>query len=554
MKGRRTRFVTLLLQFALIPTILATVLSLLGTAIQLRSNMRQEEFGKLEVAAKGLSAYYQTQLEMLGDVNYEHDYVDNLMQSNIEQTVFKGDVRFSTSVKDEKGVRNEGTTAAADIWAQVQKGHDYSADKVSINGENYFVYYTPLYADAAKTQVWGMAFAGTKEKVVNNAIQNAVLLIGGVCALTAIVLAVIMIFLAQKYRKPMRKSVDAVKLLAEGNISEKVDVYSQILEIQEIVAGIEQLQGSLEHSIGGVKGTAGRLGEVAANVETLSEDSDAGTGQIAEAISELANAAQSMAENVQDVNTLVINMGGELGKIETSVSVLSDASESMRTANEEALANMSTVSNSSSKTVVAAEKINHQVQETNASIQNIGHAVDLILSIAGQTKLLALNASIEAARAGEAGKGFAVVAEEISALAGQSSEGANEIREIADQIRQMSEESVIQAKAIESLVSEEQVAIRATEDKFSVLSREIDKSVEEITDIQSKTNILADIKTQLTSAVSDLSAISEENAASNQEVTANVETIAEAVNKTKNDSKAVADMSRELAELMSQFR
>jgi methyl-accepting chemotaxis protein len=59
--------------------------------------------------------------------------------------------------------------------------------------------------------------------------------------------------------------------------------------------------------------------------------------------------------------------------------------------------------------------------------QRIGDVVQLIEDVAGQTKLLALNASIEAAHAGDVGKGFAVVAEEVRKLSDNVGEAADEI-------------------------------------------------------------------------------------------------------------------------------
>ena len=94
------------------------------------------------------------------------------------------------------------------------------------------------------------------------------------------------------------------------------------------------------------------------------------------------------------------------------------------------------------KIVDSMEFIHKSVDVADSSIKNLADDVlkidrmtEMINDIARQTNLLALNAAIEAARAGEQGKGFSVVAEEVRLLADQSSQSANQIRELINQIQ-----------------------------------------------------------------------------------------------------------------------
>ncbi len=83
----------------------------------------------------------------------------------------------------------------------------------------------------------------------------------------------------------------------------------------------------------------------------------------------------------------------------------------------------------------------HILENNFSTIQNISNH---ITNIAGNTNLLALNASIEAARAGEAGRGFSIVAEEMRTLSTSTKDLVNGINQSL----------AIMYKSIDSLRSE----------------------------------------------------------------------------------------------------
>ncbi|NJM97057.1 MAG: GAF domain-containing protein [Phormidesmis sp. RL_2_1] len=76
-----------------------------------------------------------------------------------------------------------------------------------------------------------------------------------------------------------------------------------------------------------------------------------------------------------------------------------------------------------------------QIKRLGEASQNISRVVNLIRDLAGQTNVLALNASIEANSSGDRTQGFGVVAEEVRSLAEQSTAATREIEGLVEEIQ-----------------------------------------------------------------------------------------------------------------------
>ena len=421
-----------------------------------------------------------------------------------------------------------------------------------IQGEEYYVYYMPVCSDDG--EILGMAFAGERESIVQDAISDMLrsLVLRSVC-LNVLFIAV-MVYLSFKIRKPLLTTAEYIDQIANGNLSGNLEVKSVIREVTTLIRASVSMRDKLNSIVTEVDGHAAQLDSSMELLNTLASASSKGTNQIRQAVDELAATAASLAENVQTVNSRMLEMGDNVNAIHSETVTLNENSNKMDRANRNASESMNLVLESSHTSSDIITGMIVQVKATNEAIASISKAVELISDITAQTNLLSLNASIEAARAGQAGKGFAVVATEIKQLAEQSSQSADTIKKIADDILEKSNKSVELTERMRALAEKEQADIGGAKNGFDALSQIIEANVTTAGIIAEKTKNLEELKQTIINSITELSAISEENAASNEEVTANVSDIAEAVNKISDDTGTIKKVSTDLKELMQYFK
>ncbi len=178
------------------------------------------------------------------------------------------------------------------------------------------------------------------------------------------------------------------------------------------------------------------------------------------------------------------------------------------------------------------ERIAEVIARVNDDSQRIGSVLDVIVGIAEQTNLLALNAAIEAARAGEQGRGFAVVADEVRTLAQRTQRSTEEIRSMIEGLQGSAKEAVgvIDEGRKSTMVSVEHAG----------------QAGEALDDILRAVDTINAMNTQIATA-------SEEQSAVADEINRNISRISDVTMQTTSDSAELSQESETLVKLSEEL-
>lgn len=569
MKKSKVSFGVLLTLVAILPMVALSLLSLGVSVFKLSGAL--ESANETSVSSVAYSLMESLDLMYAGDWSYDENGILKKGDNNVTElqplldgiksekgydvTLFYGDTRVLTTLKNESGAYIIGTTADPKVTETVLKNkQSYFNENLIVNGVESYVCYEPLLNENGTAA--GMVFVGYPRAEGQKHISSTVLsMVISNFAFLILVIIVIIVLVRMIVGTIKRLSL-AVNKLSEGdlNITVPVDALVKHNEIGMLAYDIEGLAAKLQNIVEGIKSNANTLDSNSEELYKVVETTEMALRQVSIAIDEVATGSSSQARDTSQAIENIDQLNVTLDMVADSITELATKSEEATETSNQAKQTMSELIGINTKTKEHIDNIVTQSEKNVQAANKINSILTTIEEISTQTNLLSLNANIEAARAGEQGRGFAVVASEIGGLADSSGAAAKEIREIISNLVSDIQETSELSEILNQTALQQIEKLRATASMFDVVLENVHTVSKSADSIRKDIENINAAKESISLTIESLAGISEENAAASKQTTTSANIVSEDMQKISGVSSEVRSLSEKLKDLIGYFR
>jgi methyl-accepting chemotaxis protein len=461
----------------------------------------------------------------------------------------------NAKVEQSSDTKKIGNTLDPEIWKKVCN----SQELITIENQDTLLFYYPLHIDADMRrldpnrkvgEIFGVLHLNFSKDKINKMLlqadsdrraqsRRAYIILAVSTLIACLIVIAVAWFISHKITKPIVKGVAFAQNLANGDLTQSLDIQGKD-EVGQLAKALNHMAESLREMFGRIHNSASALSGSSTQLKVTSEQMAIGAKDTTDQSSVVSTAAEQLSENMR-------NMASATEQMSANVKMVASAAEEMTSSIAEIAKNAEQASTVAGNAASMAQSSNHVIGELGNAADEIGKVIQVIQDIAEQTNLLALNATIEAARAGDAGKGFAVVATEVKELAKQTAVATEDIRGRIEGIQTSTGQAVKSIGQISDIIQH-----------INEISRTIASAVEEQS---ATTKEIAQNIAQTSHAADTVSAGVEQSASASKEITQNIAGVdlaakqtAQGATQTQSAGVELSKLADELQTFVEQFR